>query len=71
MWTNFMTAKRRVLLGAAALACSLCPGFATAEVIDSEVTWEERTAIHTQRPDGGVEVTGTGRLIANARVDIR
>ena len=69
MWTNFMTAKRRVLLGAAALACFLYPGFAAAEVIDGEVTWEDRTAIH-ERPDGGVEVTGTGKLIANARVDI-
>ena len=69
MWTNSMTAKTRVLLGAAALACFLCPGFATADLIDSEVTWENRTAIHTQ-PGGGVEVTGTGHLIANARVDI-
>ena len=69
MWTNSMTAKGRVLLGAAALACFLYPGFAAAEVIDGEVTWEDRTAIH-ERPDGGVEVTGTGKLIANARVDI-
>ena len=63
-----MTAQAQVFI-VVALSFVLYPALAAAEVIDSEVTWEERTAIHTQ-PDGGVEVTGTGRLIANARVDI-
>ena len=63
-----MTAQARVFV-VVALSFVLYPAVAAAEVIDSEVTWETRTAIH-ERPDGGVEVTGTGKLIANARVDI-
>jgi hypothetical protein len=42
---------------------------ASALVIDSEVTWSERTAIHAQE-GGGIEVTGTGKLTINGRVDI-
>ena len=63
-----MTPHARVLI-VVALSFVLYPALASAEVIDSEVTWEDRTAIH-ERPDGGVEVTGTGKLIGNARVDI-
>jgi hypothetical protein len=43
-------------------------GSASALVISDTVTWGERTKIQDQS-DGGVEVTGTGKLIANARVD--
>ena len=63
-----MTTQARLFI-VVTLSFVLYPALVSAEVIDSEVTWEDRTAIH-ERPDGGVEVTGTGKLVANARVDI-
>lgn len=68
IWTSSTTMTRSVFF-VFALTILLRPDIAAAEIIDSQVTWDERTAIHTL-PDGGVDVTGTGHLIANARVDI-
>jgi hypothetical protein len=57
------------ILAATFACCIALPIAATGATIDSEVVWNDRTAIHTQ-DGGGIEVTGTGTLIANARVDI-
>jgi hypothetical protein len=42
---------------------------ASALVISDTQVWGDRTAIHEQ-PDGGIEITGTGSLTINNRVDI-
>jgi hypothetical protein len=42
---------------------------ASALVIDTEVVWDGRTAIQSQ-DGGGIEITGTGKLTINGRVDL-
>ena len=56
-------------LATAFCCCLFLPITADGATIDGEVVWNDRTAIHTQ-DGGGIEITGTGTLIANARVDI-
>lgn len=61
--------RMSTLMVAAIAWFAYLPASAFGTLIDTEIVWNDRTKVHDQE-GGGVEITGTGTLIANARVDL-